>query len=137
MKKIFKLTVFLAILLMFMGGGSCSDDIDPQKAILGKWRLVKVTAPFTPTGPISYNYSKYNIIYEFKADGTLTVSGNIEQIDWYGGHEIGEHTYSIVGNENGYSLIIGYGMYGCNISFKTLVMDERPVDGYLYNLDRI
>ena len=51
------------------------------------------------------DYTPYNVIYEFKADGVLTVSGETSQVDIYLGHEIGDHFYAtskvgvLIGND--------------------------------------
>ena len=138
MKKILKLIAFSAILLSLVGGFfSCKEDIDidPQKAIIGKWKLVKLTVPMMG---VSYNYSNYNIVYDFKANGVLTVSGKIDQIDWYGGYEVGEYPYSVGNFEYGHNLKIGnYEFWWVRISSKTLVMDDSPVDGPICYLVKI
>ena len=62
--------VILCAFLMVSGWGrseSLEDNDDEQTlfggSIIGKWKLVKVTIPFV--GEIN-DYSKYNIVYEFR-----------------------------------------------------------------------
>jgi hypothetical protein len=62
--------------------------------ILGKWKLVKTDIGFI--NQTTSDYSQYNIIYEFKSNNILTISGKTDDIEIYKGHEIGEHFYRIV-----------------------------------------
>jgi len=100
---------------------------------LGKWKLVNVT--FAMVGE-SNDYSEYNIVYEFKTNNVLTISGKIEGIELYRGHCIGEHTYAImcIDYEDGYEyrLTIDTTTYGYQISSEGLKFDNLPLDGPVY-----
>ena len=82
---------------------SCNKNEIPLD-ITGTWKLTHVGIKSIPVTfpPLNYvslspfeNYVQYNIFYEFRENGTLTISGETEQIDSYLGHEIGEYVYSV------------------------------------------
>ena len=64
-----------------------------------KWQLVKVkdVAQIDAEELLCIDYSQHNIVYEFKTNNILTVSGVgvIDKIKDYRGHEIGNHSYYI------------------------------------------
>ena len=107
-----------------------------------KWNLVKVV--FVVPSHTRY-YS--DIVYDFDTNGVLTVTGETGHYDWYGGHDIGEHPYSITNIENVYgffTLRIGrtlnpehYYSYICRISSKELILDGTPFNGYYFHLVKI
>ena len=100
-----------------------------------KWKLVTLLVPFTPDGPIWYDYSKYDIVYEFRTNNVLTVSGETTDIEVYIGHEIGEHFYSI---DNVWELKIDNIVYwGYYTTANELIIDGSPLDGYKYNFVKI
>jgi len=59
--------------------------------ISGKWKLVAVS--YWDLEPLILDYSQYDIIYDFKENNILMVSGEAESMDDYRGHERGEHHY--------------------------------------------
>jgi putative lipoprotein (rSAM/lipoprotein system) len=69
-----------------------SEFKDESDILHGKWKLISINSFTIEEGDMSFDYSQKNIIYEFKANNDLTVSGNIEDID-YKGHAIGKHFY--------------------------------------------
>ena len=91
--NIFKIT---AVLLFLVGTFSCSEKSEPdpnvglKKSFIGKWKLEKVFFASGGDEPATFDYSQNNIIYEFKANNTLIVSGSTDKID-YRGHKIGSH----------------------------------------------
>ena len=100
--------------------------------IIGKWKLVEVKKTMPPEE--SYDYSQYDLIYEFKTNGVLTVSGEIEDVVNYG-FSIGEYSYS----PNTYnSMIIDryrpyLYLYLCILSSKNLLLYSiELMDGYDY-----
>ena len=115
------------------------DNVDVS--IIGKWKLLKITIPFTPTGPASYDYSRNMIVYEFDTHGILTISVETDQVDRYKGHEAGEYPY-LINDQQGqgqgqvgtsYGLEIGiFSTYWYRLSSKELIIDASPVDGYIY-----
>jgi len=113
---------------------------DGTASIIGKWKLEKIRV-ISRLGTFCTDYSKYNVVYEFKHDGILTVSsGNSENHGW---HESGE--YSFIKDEWGMSQD-GY-PWGLNInkgstnwyilSSKELIIDYSPGDGATYYFVKI
>ena len=101
-ESIFKITV---VLLFLAGIFSCSENSDTEiiieKAIIGKWKLVKIEVDIDLENgngirnPTTFDYSQDNIIYEFKKNNVLTISGSIDKND-YRVHEAGDHFYEMV-----------------------------------------
>ena len=64
---------------------------DPEKPFLGRWKLMTVTVPVSinlqipPPSYPPFDYSKSEVFFEFMADSTLIVSGDMDLpvIDWY------------------------------------------------------
>lgn len=104
--------------------------------IIGKWKLVKIqTSGFNPTGTVEvFDYSNYNIIYEFKLDNILTISGNIKDIDEYKGHKLGEYLYSFSVNDRIITefTIEEFGSFQFSISSKQLEIGNKYLDGDTY-----
>lgn len=67
-----KNTVFLVLFAILILGCS-NDDVSPTQ-IIGNWKLMEAKF-YSPEGESSTDYSNSNIIYNFKANGTLVVSG--------------------------------------------------------------
>jgi hypothetical protein len=115
--------------------------VKPTRAtIVGQWKLVKVIFPDTSDGRVSYDYSQYAIMYEFKTDGVLTVSGEVGSIDSYYGHNIGEHDYLIVDDDKetgSYRLSIGKMTYWYTISANKLEISLAPLDGPIFYLEKV
>ena len=110
----------------------CLFDFAHEKtaSIIGKWKLEKIKV-HSRLGISCTDCSPYSVVYEFKQNGTLTVSGNAENYGW---HESGE--YSFAKDEWG----MGHDGYpwGLNIngttnwyilSSKKLIIDYSPGDG--------
>ena len=127
-----------AIALLLAGSfSSCANkmnnDPDPEKAILGKWKLVKTNNPMSGQ---SFDYSRYNIVYEFNADKVLIISGETETFMF---PEIGEYSYSFINDENGYGMVglpygleIGIRVFWYRISSKEMEISQAPLDGGIY-----
>ena len=99
---------FIVIFTMLLSGlSSCTKNVDEKdifdivhnesSSIVGKWKLVKVLP--THWHPKPYDYSNYNIVYDFRANGVLKISGVIDQN--YEGHNLGEYTYLFEALESG------------------------------------
>ena len=140
-----RILTFAAVLLMVAGGfvsckekedSTCLDSLysvehtcfDPE-CIIGEWKLVKAIIVFSPDAPQCYDYSQYNIVYEFKMNNILFVSGITDNISTL--LENGEHFYSIGDFSDGRNLMIGdnYSLWWCSISPKELAIDLTPLDG--------
>ena len=67
---------------------------EESEILYGKWQLTTIS-PLNAEG-VDYmlvNFSPMNIIYEFKANNVLIVSGDVDNN--YGGLEIGKHFYEV------------------------------------------
>ena len=114
----------------------CIFDFTHEKdaSIIGKWKLEKIRV-HSRMGIACTDCSQYNVVYEFKQNGTLTVSGNSENYGW---HESGE--YSFIKDEwsmghDGYpwGLNINEGTTNWyKLSSKKLIIDYSPGDGATY-----
>lgn len=151
-----KLILHTTILLLLASVISCSDKLNSEEyiiskdmeTIVGNWKLEKIlSSGFGPAGtePQSWDYSNNNIIYMFKKDGILTVSVDSETIpDYYGNYTIGNHTYTIICDKEGYGLVgLSYGLKIDNsvswyiLSSKELIIDSRPLDVVAHYLTKI
>ena len=90
--------VVLCVVLagLFSSCAQKENNTEPT-SIIGKWKLVKfdyrpMTSPPSPKD--SFDYSQNNVVYEFKSNNILTVSGKTDDID-YRGLEIGDHSYEM------------------------------------------
>ena len=119
-----------------------NDNNNYAENIIGEWKLVKITNSYTldtSFNPLSYDYSQYSIVYEFKRNSVLTVSGETDVIDIYVGHTIGKHSYSFVKDKDGYGMAgLPYGLkiddhtYWYEVSSEKLIITMAPVDGNAY-----
>ncbi|MCL2313136.1 MAG: hypothetical protein FWC41_11770 [Firmicutes bacterium] len=142
-----KILIITATLLILAGGfSSCKKKEDLLSKnnntddIIGKWKLVEVVLSFTPTGPISYDYSQYNFVYDFKSDNILIVSEDIANIDIYGYvHAFGEHHYTTIKSEYGCNIlkIDSNHAYWYSIFSNKLIFDNSPLDGLRYFFDKL
>ena len=126
----------LAVVLVFFAGSiySCTKENEESATIIGKWKYVKCVYPF---GNKLYDYSQYNIVYEFKPNNILAISGETH-IENYVGHEIGKHFYSLGDFSDGRNLKIDdYSIYWCRIFSNELEIDLTPVDGGMYKFVRL
>jgi len=81
------------VLLMTTGCERDNDIVEDTSSILGKWKLEFVGYMDTNISPATLHYAQYEIIYDFKENNVLIVSGKTENIDDYRGHEKGTHYY--------------------------------------------
>ena len=114
---------------------SCQNEMDNDSndSIVGKWKLMKEVHPYTDSRPITYDYSMYDIIYNFKENGIMEVSGVPENIDNYLGKYMEERTYSLLFIDDGiYALEIGTITYPFAIKSNKLEIGNATLDGYIY-----
>ena len=93
MKKKLKTTVFFAILLILAGfltsfekekvceeekACECGHEKNSTFLVGNKWKLEFIVGGY---GTPSVNYSQYNIVYEFKENNVLVVSGKLDIAD--------------------------------------------------------
>jgi len=93
-----------------------------------KWKLIKSSGFMVPG--LEYDYSQNNIVYEFKSNGVLAISGDAKPI-W---PELGEHSYTIC---NYGEMLIGSIRFWYQVSSSELVLDGRPLDGFVSYLSKI
>ncbi|HLW50062.1 MAG TPA: hypothetical protein VKZ78_03755 [Sphingobacteriaceae bacterium] len=89
----------LLLLLITVSFSSCkktevTELKEPPTAHIGKWQLVAAHYYMETGESVSPDYSHANIIYDFRKNNILIVSGEIEGIEDYRGHEIGEYFYT-------------------------------------------
>jgi len=140
--KLFKFTFVLLLLTGILSACSKNNEemsvLDDYSKILGKWKLLKTTHPITGQ---SFDYSIDNIVFEFKTNGTLTVSGNIDDL-WPSN---GDHIYSVSKlineyNLNQLNLIIDTWPFLPRVSSKNLQIHKfgySPNDGLVFDLMKI
>jgi len=100
MKRLVLMVISALICGMILTGCGSDKPIEAEETsneiLQGKWKLILINLFFTiEEGNSSIDYSKKNITYEFRANNVLTVSGEIDNID-YRGHEIGKHSYKVL-----------------------------------------
>jgi len=104
--------------------------------IIGKWKLVKMEwfnmAPGPNQGLQRNDFSRHNIVYDFKSNNVLTVSGQLENRIPVNG----DHLYSI-GNYQ--QIYIGHNRtsYAISSDKKELVFISTPHDGVDYYFVKI
>ena len=88
------LCIMFALFSLLSGCEKKSALKSDNEILYGKWQL-KTISPFNAEG-VDYmlvDYTPMNIIYEFKTNNVLTVSGDVDNN--YGGLEIGNHFYVV------------------------------------------
>ncbi len=91
--KLIALAMFLTLLLAVSLSSCKKAELEKYPTQqFGKWQLVAALY-YTETGEsVTLDYSEANIIYDFRKNNVLAVSGEIEGIEDYRGHEIGEYS---------------------------------------------
>lgn len=93
------ITLFLLLTITVSFSSCKKEEIEKEYPThhLGKWQLVTVKLYNIDLGEfVPLDYSHANIIYDFRKNNVLIVSGEIEDIEDYKGHEIGEHFYEVL-----------------------------------------
>lgn len=102
--------------------------------VIGKWKLV--TEQFTFFNPRTEDLSCQDIIYEFKSDGNLIVTGYENEPLQYKEFElISKPLFEQM--EEKQTLRIGYGDWACDISQHKMTLNASPVDGSIRTFYRI
>ena len=97
MKKIVlkgRFTVLCIVCVLFFTILGCEKQKEENKIIRGKWQLTTIYPP--KVEGIAYmlgDFTPMNIIYEFKANNVLAVSGNIDNN--YACLKKGKHSYEV------------------------------------------
>jgi hypothetical protein len=142
MKKV-TFYLFMASVLWLTTGTSCNQtelsnrnmNIEELESIIGRWKLETIKHPMNGQ---SFYYSQHNVVYEFKTDGVLVISGEAEIPIW---PETGEYSYSFIDDEKGYGMVglsyglkIGNSTFWYRISSKELEINNAPLDGAVISL---
>ncbi|HLW50226.1 MAG TPA: hypothetical protein VKZ78_04580 [Sphingobacteriaceae bacterium] len=121
----------------------------PDDNILGKWKLVKTrTSAFNPPSKIEdqrsriEDYSCNNIIYHFKEDGLLIVSGTYEGVFGFTNGEysfVFSNTPSSDGMEDKFKLTLKIEQRDvpCSINNNNMIIDYAPGDGHTHYFVRV
>lgn len=144
------LAVLIAVVLMF--NLSCKDekvDVDddlkcPVSAIkgannkiIGKWKLVKWSLPFSPNSN-EIDYSCNEVIYEFGSNGILNVTSDLQERQGYAN---GSYTFEFKMSNNKPQLTINGLVFGdgyiLTLSSTKMIWNNSPVDGPIYTFIRI
>ena len=82
----------LCILLLIVNATGCSLDREDEEPVsfIGKWKLEFISGPNE-----TIEYSRYNIVYEFKTHNVLMVSGKVDNTD-LSIHKKGKHFYEVI-----------------------------------------
>ena len=88
------LCIVFAFFSLLLGCENKSDLKSENDILSGKWQLTTISS-FNTEGMdlVLVDYTPKHIIYEFKANHVLTVSGNVDNN--YGGLETGNHFYVV------------------------------------------
>ena len=133
-------------------GGNEYAGVIKVEDLYGVWKLVSVTITGDRRdGYLTIDYSAYSILYEFKTNGILTVSGVPENNERYCVHEIGDYPYAVGAFHDGRNLQIGddYQVWwarflpakpvdGISIEYPVrLEFDTAPLCGPIYQLVKV
>ncbi|WP_223035022.1 hypothetical protein [Hanstruepera marina] len=119
------LSVFLILL-------SCSSDddntestpqtIEPEVRILGEWKLIYIFRVSSP--PNEFDYSNDEIIFDFKSNGTVTVTGNDDPSLYFTNGEYGYEFLETHHNVN-----------GADIPYKLFKIGNRRWTGFAFDVE--
>ena len=95
LRSVVAIAICLAVTIMFSSCEKKSDLNGENEIIYGKWQLKTISPLNVPPGLdlMLVDFSPMNIIYEFKKNNVLTVSGRASDID--GVFEDGKHFYDV------------------------------------------
>lgn len=106
--------------------------------LVGKWKLVKSESVFMNRNAEDYSCNK--IIYDFRSDGTLVITSDIDK---YIGSKPGTYQYKFTktslyeGGSQSYMLQVNQRSVACGISEGVMNLDDSPVDGPILYLVRL
>ena len=110
-----------------------------QNDILGKWKLVSYRTVFF--NPDTTDYSCDHIIYEFKRDGRLTITSDIDEPR---GYTAGDYPFELetgTAIEDGtmsYSLAVGeHSQWPAMIKPRELILSQAYLDGPVMHFLRV
>lgn len=132
MKRIFIL-IFTGLFIC-----SCSNDDDRSNAITGTWKLME-SVSYGQGGISSINYSNKNILYDFRFNGILVVSGGENA-----GYPDGEYEYTfekdyLGGSPEGsksWLVKINSAKWTYDLSDGVMILSKAYVDGPTLKFER-
>ena len=106
LRNVVAIAICLAGITIFLGCDKENDLKNESDILYGKWQLKTISPLNVPPGPnlMLVDFSPMNIIYEFKANNVLRVSGNVRDID--GVFEEGKHFYKVTFTDISNGLLI-------------------------------
>ena len=126
---------FILLVFCMTAGLSCKKTDEPaHPSILGKWRLISGEWPM---GRITYDFSQYYIVYEFKSDNVLTVTGDVDDQVRLGDFPYYFLTATDSDIRRWYTIRILATPYKHQVTEEELILDSRQAAGPLYYFVRI
>jgi|GEM_PF-2184875 len=106
LRNVVAIAICLAVTTMFSGCEKENDLNGENEIIYGKWQLKTISPLNVQQGMnlMLVDFSPMNIIYEFKENNVLTVSGRVSDID--GVFEEGKHFYDVTHSEISNGLLV-------------------------------
>lgn len=128
MKKIFLLISLILVLL------NCrNQDSESSNPLVGQWKLIQTKTSAGNTGFVTEDFSSRNIVYDFKANNTLTVTGSSNE---GGGYSDGNYSYQLLQksfplnpNQSPNIVKISLSEWTYAVSGATLSLNTLHVDG--------
>ena len=91
------LVALITTMIILLSG--CDKTDENQKPFIGKWKLISVSDEIKitrrkplPFEPPAYDYTDNNVNYEFKRNGILIITSDIDEL---AGLQPGRHSYKI------------------------------------------
>jgi hypothetical protein len=108
----------------------CRFDFTHEEpaSIVGKWKLEKIRV-ISRLGIFCTDYSPYNVVYEFKENGILIVTGDIEDYNWTGDYSFVKDEWGMGQDGYPWGLNINGSTNWYILSSKKLIIDNSPLDG--------
>ena len=134
-----KITVAIVCFVLSGCFFSCTkkyEDPESESTIIGKWKLVESSSFSFGSGIKVYDYSQYNIVYEFFTNNNLSVSGIPNGIS--AGYKNGKHSYLILTEKSGiFNIMINDEGWCYKVTSNELVISLMPVDGEAYKFVKL
>ena len=133
---------FLAVFFILLSYNSDDDNtdnspqiIEPEVRILGEWKLIYIFRVSSP--PNEFDYSNDEIVFEFKSNNTLTVTGNDDPSLYFTNSEYEYEFIETPANGNGLLKIGNYPWFGANFDVEgDNAFDIEGFDFIFNDLDR-
>ncbi|RZJ64976.1 MAG: hypothetical protein EOO45_17380 [Flavobacterium sp.] len=134
----------LMLVLTFSFATTCEEEVQPvnlnPELYLGKWQLANVSGGIEN---VNQNFAENEIVWEFLADGSVTVENNFENDAVEDFMETGSYTYFIESARKsvypcGYLFWAGDNNLGCMTARENKIVFKRNgSDGYVLTFQRV